>query len=234
MRRMICLLVFLLLAGCVGSGEKSELLSLLGIDEKIVDTVDEGENIFDALTLLKRGEAHYTQEDYTSAADEFGRFLELYPLHRMAAFAKYRLGMSHYHQMNTHDRDPGPMKKATAAFEKLVTDHPQSLYVEEARENIVKLTRRQAEHEFYIGHFYYKKEAYPAAILRLEKALAKEGKGPTAEKALYYLGLSHYHAGHREEARGIFQKLLSEYPRSPYARQSEGMLAHLGVATAGS
>lgn len=219
------ILTLILITGCAGTEEKSELLDLLGVNEEIADTSDEGvENTYDALTLLKRGEAHFVKGSYAEASDEFIRFLELHPFHRMAAFAQYRLAMAYFRQMNTNDRDPGPMEKALAAFQKVVTDYPQSLYVAEAREKIAALEGRQAEHDFYVGHFYYKKSAYSAAIARFNKILARGEKGPLAEKTLYYMGLAHYHSGNPEEARRSFHQLQREHPDSPYVGRSEEML----------
>lgn len=40
--RLGIMILALFLVSCAGSGEKSELLSLLGVDEKIVDNSDQG------------------------------------------------------------------------------------------------------------------------------------------------------------------------------------------------
>ena len=221
-------LLMLLLVGCAGSGEKSELLSLLGVDEKIADNSDQGvEKIYDALTLLKRGEANYVKEDYAAASEEYQRFLELHPFHRMSPFAQYRLGMSYYKQMNTNDRDPGPMEKAIDAFKKVVKDYPQSLYTHEAEQKLKALARRQTAHQLYVGHFYYKNGAYPAAIARFQKAIAKGEDRALIEEGLYYLGLSHYYAEHWNEARETFQKLLQEHPDSRFSGKAKQMLTKI-------
>lgn len=230
-----CLGIFILtlfLVGCAGSEEKSELLSLLGVDEKIVDNSDQGvENTYDALTLLKRGEANYVKEDYTAASEEYQRFLELHPFHRMAAFAQYRLGMSFYKQMNTNDRDPGPMEKAIGAFEKVVKNYPQSLYTREAEEKLKKLTHRQAAHHLYVGRFYYKNGAYPAAIARFQKALSKGESRSLIEESLYYLGLSYYHAERWNEARETFEKLLQEHPETEFSLNAKRIVSDLVAAS---
>lgn len=221
------MVVFLILAsGCAGREEKSDLLSLLGVDEEIADASDqETANIYDALTLLKRGEGHFVKKDYQPAADEFERFLELYPFHRMAAFAQYRLGLSYYKQMNTSDRDPGPMGKAIAAFQKVVIQHPNSLYFEEAKEKVASLILRQAENDFNVGLFYFKNEAYPAAIARFNKAFTKQSQGAIAEQSIYYKGLSHFYAGQREEARAAFEQLKANFPGSLYAQKTDSFLS---------
>jgi outer membrane protein assembly factor BamD len=228
--RLGILILTLFFVGCAGSGEKSELLSLLGVDEKIVDHSDqEVGKIYDALTLLKRGEANYVKEDYPAASEEYQRFLELHPFHRMAAFAQYRLGMSFYKQMNTNDRDPEPMEKAIVAFEKVVKDYPQSLYKREAEEKLEKLARRQAAHHLYVGRFYYKTGAYPAAIARFQKALSKGESQSLIEESLYYLGLSHYHAEHWNEARETFEKLLQEHPETKFSLKAKQVLSQLNT-----
>lgn len=225
---MSILLVFFLMAGCAGTEEKSELLSLLGIDEGIVDvSSEEVDNIFDALTLLKRGEAHFFKKEYDEAVAEFQRFLTLHPFNRMASFAQYRLGMSYYKQMHTIDRDPEPMEKAMAALQKVVANYPRSLYVEDAEEKIAVLRLRRAEHHFNVGFFYYRTKAFPAAVARFQKVFREGGAGPLIEKTLYYLGLAHHDAGDREASAESFRRLLSEYPESPYIRKSEKLRTSL-------
>ncbi len=224
------LLVCFLMAGCAGTEEKSELLSLLGIDEDIVDvSSEEVDNIYDALTLLKRGEAHFVKKEYDEAAAEFQRFLTLHPFNRMASFAQYRLGMSYYKQMHTIDRDPAPMEKAIAALQKVVANYPRSLYVDDAALKIAALRLRRAEHHFNVGFFYYRTDAYPAAISRFQKVFQEGGEGSLLEKTLYYLGLSHYEAGNREASAESFRRLLNEYPDSPYTLKSEKMRTSLDV-----
>ncbi|MFY9271022.1 MAG: outer membrane protein assembly factor BamD [Candidatus Manganitrophaceae bacterium] len=228
--RTVVLALFLFLVGCAKSGEKSELLSLLGVDEKIVDRSDqEVGKIYDALTLLKRGEANFVKEDYAAAADEFERFLTLHPSHRMAPFAQYRLAMSHYHQMNTNDRDPAPMEKAIDDFSKVVTVYPESLYAVEARAKLAELAHRQAAHHFYVGQFYYKNGAYPAAIRRFQKALSVKDDRSLVEKTLYYMGLSYYYSGQRKESRETLQKLLEEHPEALFANRAKKFLAELNA-----
>ncbi len=223
------LLAFALSSGCARSSEKSDLLSLLGVDEGVAHTSSqEIGTIYDALSLLKRGEAHYIAKDYTEAIEEYRRFLDLYPIHRMAPFSQYRIGMAHYRQINSPDRDPGPIEQAIASFKKLLTGYPESLYAEEAREKVAELISRQAEHHLYVGRFYFKRRAYPAAIARLNVALGKGGDGPVAEETLYYLGRSHYASGNQDQAGDIFLRLLKEYPSSSYSKKVRKMFPTYG------
>ena len=64
--------------------------------------------------------------------------------------------------------------------------------------------------------FYFKRKAYPAAIVRLQKAMAKAGDSPIMEKTLYYLGKSFSKNGDTKRAGHAFEDLRTRYPRSTY------------------
>lgn len=233
-RNQLLVLSVLLLSACAGTEEKSELLTILGVDEKIVDTEQDSESTYDALTLLKRGEAYFVKEEYIEAVAEFERFLSLHPFHRMAAFSQYKLAMSYFHQIHTIDRDPAPMEKALTAFQKVKIQFPNSLYVDEATEKIAELKKRQGEHQFHIGRFYYRTEAYPAAIARFEKVLAHFEKGELAEKTLFFLGQTHFGAGNHERSLKTFDKLMARYPGSEYKNKIEKIRRKIATASPAS
>src|SRR5580765_7357106 len=111
------------LSGCATEKDTvgSEIRDLLGIDENTT-TVTEGtlEQQYEPLTIMKRAESFYAKENYIEAAGEYQRFLELHPIHRLAPFAQYRLGMSYYKQVNTIDRDSEPLWKTIQSFQKLI------------------------------------------------------------------------------------------------------------------
>jgi outer membrane assembly lipoprotein YfiO len=207
-----------LFMGCAESrlATQSELLTLSSTDETITNVAGiETDTLRDPLSLLNRGEAYFVQEEYASAAAAYQRFLEQYPFHRLAAYAQFSMGRCFYHQVGTADRDPTPIVQALAAFNQLITAYPDSLYVQEATEKIKDLTNRQAEHEFTVGHFYYRRKGYSAAAARFESAL-KGGEGAVREKTLYYLGWTHYQQGDPEKSKTLFAILRSEYPDSDY------------------
>ncbi|MEK7747549.1 MAG: outer membrane protein assembly factor BamD [Nitrospirota bacterium] len=204
--------------GCtMNLSQKSELLTLSHSSEEIIDFANQETNtIYDPLSLLKRGEAFRVKEDYSAAGAEYSRFLELHPAHRMAAFAQYSLAESFASEVDTTDRDPMSAQQALYAFNQVLEKYPDSIYVNDSRKKIQALILHQMEHQFRIGHFYYQKGAFPAAIARFE-ALLKEAKpGEVTEKTLYYLSLSHHQRGNREQAQATLQRLQSEYKNSPF------------------
>lgn len=219
-RSILIIFIFLAGAGCA-SGPKDELgpelRSLLGIDETLSEPPSEDlEKTFDANTLIKRAEHYYSKEEYVSAIGEYQRFLDLHPIHRLAPLARFRIALCYYHQIRTIDRDIEPIQKSLAVFENIVAEAPQSLYAQRSAPYIVELKERLAKREYYIGAFYYKKEAYPAAIARLDNLIKSYPNASSVPDALYYLGDSFHKTGQPEKAREYFTRLLEKNPDSPY------------------
>jgi len=214
--------VTLFLTNCASVSEQSDLLKLSHLDSGIVDLAgQETNNIYDPLNLLKQGEAYGEKGDHVLAADAYNRFLKLYPFHRLASSAQYALAMSYMHQITAIDRDPTPIEQAKAAFEKILTHYPDTVYAAEAAARIEILTKQLVEYQFVIGYSYYKRAVYPAAAARFERVLEKSSSGELTEKTLYYLGQSYAKSGHHEEAKQVFARLIADYPDSSYLRHNK-------------
>ncbi|MHB8482430.1 MAG: outer membrane protein assembly factor BamD [Nitrospiria bacterium] len=212
--------LFLFPYGCASQQKDEigpELRSLLGIDEKLSDTPQEDlEKTFDANTLIKRAETYYAKEEYESALVEYQRFIDLHPIDRLAHLAKFRIGLCYYHQIKTIDRDLEPVQKALTVFQNLVAEAPQSLYAQKAEPYINELKKDLSDREFYIGHFYYKKGSYPAAVARFDQMLKEYPESDKINDALFYLGDSYKKTGELEKAKTLFSQLLKKDPRTRY------------------
>lgn len=206
----------------------AEIRKSLGVTK---DTIEETENSiekhYDPQVILKRAEAYYEEKEFMEAIGEYRHFVDLHPLHQWSDYALFKLGMSHFRQMKTIDRDPEPVRKALETFEKLLSVYPQTDYREEAKEKIKDCREALAKHEFYVGHFYYKKTAYPAAIARFRQLLETYPDLPQAEEALYYLGLTFHDQGKNSEALSHFEKLLDRYPETPHRKDVQQLLARI-------
>ncbi len=136
--------------------------------------------------------------------------------------------MSYFQQFTTIDRDPEPVQKALESFQKLLTTYPNTKYIEEAQKRIVSCKERLAQYQFYVGRFYYKQEAYLAAIHRFEQVLAAYPNDPVVADSLYYLALSYEQKGQAEQAVSSLQNLVVKFPNSPYQSKARQMLSRLG------
>ena len=173
---------------------------------------------------LKIGDCHFFKKEYVEAIAAYEEFKKIHPSHDEIPYVQYQIGMSYFNQMYTLDRDQTPTKKALSSFEYLIANYPPSLFTEKAREKIGVCIKRLADHEFYIGNFYYKHGKYQAAASRFEGLLEKYPKNPGEDKTLYLLGKSCLELDQREKARGALARIVNEYPNSSHTKEAQMIL----------
>jgi outer membrane protein assembly factor BamD len=225
------LAVCLTAAGCATPNDPlgADIRKELGVTKNSAEeTKDDVKRNYDPKIILKRAEALYQQGDYIEAVGEYQHFLDLHPLHEWADYAQLKLGLSYFQQFTTIDRDPEPDQKALESFQKLLTTYPNTKYADEARKRISVCRERLAQYQFYVGHFYYKQEAYPAAIHRFEQILTTYPNEPVIADTLYYLALAYERSGKAEQAVNRLQDLIAKYPDSPYHIKARQLLDQLG------
>lgn len=214
---IICLSSAVVFTGCAGTTKTDTLSS----------ETESLKELYDAKVLLDKGDKLFKEEDYTGAAQEYRRFLEYHPVHKSASYVQYRIALSHFNRFRTIDRDIEPLQKALTAFETLQRDYPISEYKNDASQKIKICRERLAEREFYIGNFYLKQEAYPAAIERFNIILKDYSDTGINEKASYYLSLAYSSNGKSDRAVDILKSLLEKHPETEYKKEASDLLARL-------
>jgi len=197
--RLFCLLagaVLLLLAGCaplewlLGKEEEktpSELMAQAGeAFQKIKDRYPYSK--FAILAELKMADTLFMRSSYDEAYDAYKEFERLHPTHQAIPYVIYREGMCHYKQMKSIDRDQGPSTKAKEDFGRLVNRFPKNVYAARARMKIRKCYVNLAQHELYVGRFYFRMKEYRAASSRFRYAIGHYPDVGQYYEALEYLG----------------------------------------------
>jgi outer membrane protein assembly factor BamD len=228
--RLVLFIALLTGVGCAAAHDPlgADIREALGVTKNSAEeTKDSIERNYDPKVILKRAEALYQEGEYIEAIGEYQHFLDLHPLHEWADYAQLKLGLSYFQQFTTIDRDPGPVQKARESFQKLLTTYPNTKYADEAQKRLASCQERLAQHQFYVGRFYYKQEAYPAAIHRFEEILASYPNDPVAADSLYYLALSYEQQGKAELAVSRLQDLIEKHPDSPYQSRARQTLTRL-------
>ena len=113
-------------------------------------------------------DSHFSDEDYSEAELSYNDFINLHPTNENLPYAMYQLGMCHYNQILSVDRDQSETRKAGKEFEKVIARYPNSKFSFLAENMLRKCRQTLAEHEFYVGHFYFKRKFYKAALKRFE------------------------------------------------------------------
>jgi len=120
------------------------------------------------LAELGIADAYYSDGDYVEAEAAYRDFLVLHPTNENVPYAMYQIGMCHFQQIGAVDRDQTETLRAKQAFERLVARFPQSKFSMLAEKMIRDCKQKLAEHEFYVGNFYFKLKLYTAALGRFE------------------------------------------------------------------
>ncbi len=173
---------------------------------------------------LKIGDCHFLKKEYVEAIAAYEEFKKTHPSYEELPYIQFQIGMSYFNQMLTLDRDQTSTKKALSSFEYLIASYPPSLFTEKAREKIDVCKKRLADHEFYVGNFYYTHERFEAAAWRFEGLLEKFPKAPGEDKTLYLLAKSYLELGLWEKAEVAFMKIVTEYPKSPHFKEARAAL----------
>ena len=195
-------------------------------DEQIFvgDTI---EMSYDPNVIMKRAESFFDKESYAEAIVEYKHFLELHRNHILAPYAQYKIGVSHFKQFRTVDRDPGPLKNAITGFEKLLKEFPASRYEAEAKETIRTCKEKLVQRHLMVGEFYFKRGAYLAAAHRYEKIINEFPELETTSDAMFHLAKTYQDLGIEEWTRDWLVALINQYPNSPYHSSAQTLLASL-------
>ena len=125
------------------------------------------------LAELRLADSLYFDKNYAEAIVQYEEFRKLHPTHAEIPYAVYQVGMCYLRQMLSIDRDQTVTEKALEQFRYVVENFPQSKYTPDAAAKMKICQVQLAEQEYYIGHFYYRKGHYRAALGRFEEILKK-------------------------------------------------------------
>jgi outer membrane protein assembly factor BamD len=175
--------------------------------------------------LMSLADAIYGDKRYEEAKFQYRRFLELYPANPEAARAQFNSAMCSFQRMKTLDRDQTTTQETVQEFQRLLQSYPRSAYVDQAKEKLAASRERLAAYELYVGRFYYRQGAYPAAIGRFEGLLKVYPEVSFGDEVLFLLGTAYERSAHPQEASSAFDALVHRYPQSRYANQAKARLA---------
>ncbi|MGH9373149.1 MAG: outer membrane protein assembly factor BamD [Vicinamibacterales bacterium] len=162
-----------------------------------------------------------TTEGYVLGINEYKEFLSFYPTHARAAYAQFKLAMSHFYQMR------GPMRDQTETIEairELTTfgeKYRSSDLLPEAQTRLREARDRLGEHELGVGIQYHRTEWYPGAIERLKGLLERDPQFTHRDAALFYLADSYDKVGRPAEALPYFERLLKEFEQSEFIERAQ-------------
>jgi outer membrane protein assembly factor BamD len=142
---------------------------------------------YSILAELKLGDAHYHIKEYEEAILSYEEFENLHPKNEAVPYVVYQIGRCYFDRLQTIDRDQTMAREAVQNFDRLIRTYPASPYAKKAEKHMRICNRNLAEHEFYVGMFYYKAKHYKAALERFKTVLRSYPDVGVHRKALEYI-----------------------------------------------
>lgn len=166
---------------------------------------------------------------FAQAEQDYKDFELYFPTMPEASEAQYKICKGHVAQMGKPDRDTNQSLRAEQECKQLVLQYPNSKYVPEAEQLLRNIDEVLAEGEMDTGLMYFKKGASAAAANRFAGLVDQYPLYSRADEALWkeadaYLGLG---PRQRPFAVSALQKIVRDYPLSPYADDAKKKLHDL-------
>lgn len=194
----------------------------MGLLDQLLSQYPESRHAEDAQMLI--ADLYFEDKKFEEADAEYTVYLRFYPSTKRAQKAQFRLALTHRRRMAEYDRDQSETHKTLEACERYYT-----LYSEGELTPLVSVVEREslatlADHEFYVGRFYYRRHLYSAASARLKVVLSDYPDSPAASKALLYLAKIDLKSERPDDAIAKLEQLIREHPGSRYVKKAERLL----------
>ena len=179
--------------------------------QTLINTYPDSEYV--ARAKLAIGDSWYAEGGSAAMAQaesEYKDFITFFPNMTEASEAQMKIANIHYNEMEKADRDYTHAKRAEEEYRQLIMQFPDSPMVPEAKQRLLAVQEVLAEREYMIGHFYYLREAWPAAIARFKSLTDTYPLYSGADQALYELG-----GAYEKEADLVRRSKLTESSKAP-------------------
>jgi len=212
--------------------------------QTLINTYPDSEYV--ARAKLAIGDSWYAEGGsaaWTQAESEYKDFQTFFPNMAEAAEAQMKIANIHYKEMEKPDRDYTHAKRAEEEYRQLILQYPDSKLVPEAKERLLQVQEILAEREYMIGHFYFLREAWPAAIARYKSLVDTYPLYSGADQALYELGecyqkevdilraakITEQQKGalikqYTQQATDAYSRIITRYPLQPRAADAKKKL----------
>lgn len=167
---------------------------------------------------------YYQGNRYDDAIAAAGRFVELHPGNRDAAYGYYLIAMSHYEQISDVERDQETTERALQALQDVVRRFPGSTYARDARLKIDLTRDHLAGKEMTVGRYYLRRGSPIAAIGRFRRVVELYQTTSHTPEALHRLTEAYLALGVPGEAQTAAAVLGHNYPGSEWYQQSYALL----------
>jgi outer membrane protein assembly factor BamD len=193
----------------------------------MINTYDTSEYLAKAKLLI--ADSWYREggvSGLTQAEAEYKDFELFYPTMPEAAEAQRKICGIHFKEMDKPDRDPNQALRAENECRQVLIQYPNSKFAPETEQMLREIQEDLAEAEMRVGLFQHQRGDWAASANRLGGLVDQYPLYSRADEALWQEADADSHMGTRGRPKQgeALQKLVREYPLSPYADQAKKKL----------
>ena len=171
----------------------------------------------------------YRNGQYDQSIASGSRYMNLYPASKDAAYVQYLVGLSYYKKIPDVTQDQRYSSETLKAMNNVVTNYPDSQYVDDAKAKMRMATDQLAGKEMQVGRYYQERKEYLAAISRYRNVVESFQKTNQVEEALARLVECYMALGIESEAQTAAAVLGANYPDSQWYHDSYALLKTGGL-----
>jgi outer membrane protein assembly factor BamD len=186
--------------------------------QTLINTYPDSEYV--ARAKLAIGDSWYAEGGSAAMAQaesEYKDFITFFPNMTEASEAQMKIANIHYNEMEKADRDYTHAKRAEEEYRQLIMQFPDSPLVPEAKQKLLAVQEVLGEREYMIAHYYYVREAWPAAIARFKSLIDTYPLFSGADDALYEMG-----GAYERQADLLRRSKISEAAKAGLIKQYTG------------
>lgn len=187
------------------------------------------------LAELRLADASFRQEKFAEATAAYKSFVRDYPSDPDVPYARYRIVRAQFLQSDAsvfqpplEERDLAAVRGAYTSLQSFIADFPDYHRRVELDYMLQVVTGVLVRHELYVARFYLKRDEYPPAIERVNYALEHYAASGLEAEAVTLMGETYLKMRDKPKAVAAFQRVLREYPDSPFAVPATRFLEFLG------
>ena len=241
---IILLLVIFFINGCSKDKIKESQLNEKNLDLQVLEAYQEGlaslkggdvlfaakkfneaeilfpQSLWAPKSALMAAYSYYSQDYYGDAIAELDRFIKIYTYDKNLDYAYYLLGISHYEQIVSEEKDLQSIIEAKKNFTIVVNEYPKTEYSLDAKFKLDLINQILASKEMYIGRYYFQKQKWIPSINRFLTVVNYYNETIYTEEALYRLVEMYYILGLESESKKYAQLLGYNYNSSEWYKKS--------------
>lgn len=176
------------------------------------------------LAELRLADANFRQEKFAEATAGYRSFTRDYPSDPDVPYARYRIVRAQFLQSDAsvfqpplEERDLAAVRGAYTSLQSFLNDYPDYHRRVELDYMLQVVTGVLVRHELYVARFYLKRDEYGPAIDRVNYSLENYSDSGLEPEAVTLLGETYLKMRDSAKAAAAFQRVLDEYPASPFA-----------------